>query len=221
MATAHVARVGYQRMDESAPRPTASTDVDRVPTDAESSFELVIRARAGDQRALDDLFARYLPRLRSWAHGRLPAAARGTYETQDLVQVTLTKVFRRIKDFEPRHPGAFRDYVWTTLWNTVRDIARSSQRHPTEPLETDAPGRLPSPYEDAIGQETMARYERALERLRPIEKEAIIARVELGLSYEDVAAALGKPSMNAAHVAVSRALVRLAEEMAYERRSKR
>jgi RNA polymerase sigma-70 factor (ECF subfamily) len=207
-------------MDEAEPDPTAG-DVDRVPTDAESSFELVIRARAGDQRALDDLFARYLPRLTSWAHGRLPQAARGTYETQDLVQHTLTKVFRRIKDFEPRHPGAFRDYVWTTLWNSVRDIARSTQRHPTDPLESDAPSSLPSPLEDAMGSETLERYERALERLRPIEREAIIARIELGLSYKDVAAALGKTTTGAAQVAVSRALVRLAEEMAHERKARR
>jgi RNA polymerase sigma-70 factor (ECF subfamily) len=207
-------------MDEAARDPNAG-DVDRVPTDAESSFELVIRARAGDQRALDDLFARYLPRLTSWAHGRLPQAARGTYETQDLVQHTLTKVFRRIKDFEPRHPGAFRDYVWTTLWNSVRDIARSTQRHPTDPLEGDVPSYRPSPLEETMGSETLERYERALERLRPIEREAIIARIELGLSYKDVAAALGKTTTGAAQVAVSRALVRLAEEMAHERKARR
>jgi RNA polymerase sigma-70 factor (ECF subfamily) len=206
-------------MDEAAD-PTAISDV-AVPTDAESSFELVIRARDGDQRALDELFTRYLPRLRSWAHGRLPKAARSTHDTQDLVQTTLTKVFRRIKDFEPRHPGAFRDYVWTTLWNCVRDIARTTQRHPTDSLESDAPSYLPSPLEEAMGSETLERYERALERLRPVEKEAIIARIELGLSYLDVAAALGKPTAGAAHVAVSRALVRLAEEMAHERKTRR
>jgi RNA polymerase sigma-70 factor (ECF subfamily) len=208
-------------MDEAAPPPTAPQAVDRIPTDPESSFELVIRAREGDQQAMDELFERYLPRLRSWAHGRLPRAARGAYDTQDLVQVTLTKVFRRLKDFEPRHPGAFRDYVWTTLWNSLRDIARSCERHPTDALETETPGSLPSPFEEAMGRETMERYERALERLRPIEREAIIARIELGLSYADVAAALGKPTVGAAHVAVSRALVRLAEEMAHDRRTKR
>ena len=45
--------------------------------------------------------------------------------------------------------------------------------------------------------------------LRPIDREAIIARVELGFTYEEVAAALGKPSANAARMAVERALVRL------------
>ena len=53
----------------------------------------------------------------------------------------------------------------------------------------------------------------ALGRLRPEDREAIVARVEMDFSYEEVAQALGKPSAGAARVAISRALVRLAEEM--------
>ena len=72
-----------------------------------------------------------------------------------------------------------------------------------------------------MGSEVFARYEAAMERLRPEEREAVIARVELGLSHAEVAEALGKPSAAAAHMAVSRALVRLAEEMAHERSTRR
>ena len=72
-----------------------------------------------------------------------------------------------------------------------------------------------------MGSEVFARYEAAMERLRPEEREAVIARVELGLSHVEVAEALGKPSAAAAHMAVSRALVRLAEEMAHERSTRR
>jgi RNA polymerase sigma-70 factor (ECF subfamily) len=53
-----------------------------------------------------------------------------------------------------------------------------------------------------------------MRRLRDSDRQAIIARVELGLPYAQVAAALGKPNIAATHVAVSRALVRLAKEMA-------
>ena len=38
-------------------------------------------------------------------------------------------------------------------------------------------------------------------------------RVELGLTYQEVADALGKPSMNAARMLISRAVLRLAEEL--------
>lgn len=207
-------------MDELPPTRGLSTDrATGVTSDAESSFELLIRARAGDQPALDELFARYMPRVRRWAHGRLPRAARGALDTHDLAQDTLTKVFQRIHAFDPRHPGAFQGYVWTTLWNCIRDIARKSQRAgPSDPLDSAIPGHLPSPLEETMGREMLERYERALDRLRPEDKEAIVARIEIGLPYSDVAAALGKPSVAAAHMAVSRALVKLAEEMAHERR---
>ena len=72
-----------------------------------------------------------------------------------------------------------------------------------------------------MGSEVFARYEAAMERLRPEEREAIIARIEMGLSHAEVAEALGKPTVAAAHMAVSRALVHLAEEMAHDRKPKR
>jgi RNA polymerase sigma-70 factor (ECF subfamily) len=71
----------------------------------------------------------------------------------------------------------------------------------------------PSPLEQAIGHEALTRYEGALARLRAEEREVIIARVELGQSYQQIAAGHGKASADAARMAVSRALVRLAEEM--------
>jgi RNA polymerase sigma-70 factor (ECF subfamily) len=57
------------------------------------------------------------------------------------------------------------------------------------------------------------RYEAALASLSDDDREAIVARVELGGTYEEVAAALGKPTADAARMAVGRALLRLAEAM--------
>ena len=62
--------------------------------DAESTFQLLAQARAGDRTALDTLFARYLPPLRRWATGRLPRWARDVSDTQDLVQDTLLQTFK-------------------------------------------------------------------------------------------------------------------------------
>ena len=77
--------------------------------------------------------------------------------------------------------------------------------------------RAASPLDEAIGSEAVARYEDALQRLRPEEREMIIARVEMQQSYAQIAAAHGKASPDAARMAVTRALVRLAEEMDVER----
>jgi RNA polymerase sigma-70 factor (ECF subfamily) len=57
-----------------------------------------------------------------------------------------------------------------------------------------------------------------LARLRPEDRELIIARIEMGLSYAEIQKMFEKPSIAAVHMAVSRALVKLAEEMAHERK---
>jgi RNA polymerase sigma-70 factor, ECF subfamily len=186
---------------------------------ATSSFDLVRRANAGDQDALDALCARYLPRLQRWAHGRIPPAARGAIQTHDLVQDTLLRVLERLPTFEPRHEGAFQGYVRTALWNRIRDIARQYQRTGApDPLDSEVAGHDHSPLDLAIGQEMLDRYESALDRLRPEERDLIIARIEMGLPHAEIAAMFDKPSVAAVHMALSRALVRLAEEMAHERK---
>ncbi len=180
----------------------------------ESSLVLLRRARDGDRAAIDDLFARYLPRLQRWAHGRLPAFARGSLDTHDLVQDTFMQVLQRLDRFEPRHEGAFQGYLRQALFNRVRDeIRRVQRRGPAAPLDVEQQASDPSPLEEAIGQETLDRYEAALARLKDDDREAIILRVELGCPYSEIVTALEKPSLAAAHMAVSRALVRLAEEM--------
>ena len=70
-----------------------------------------------------------------------------------------------------------------------------------------------SPLEAAIGQETVERYESALMTLTADEREAIVARLELGLTHAELADAMGKPSADAARMAVARAMLRLARAM--------
>src|SRR5262245_58190505 len=65
----------------------------------ESTAALLEQVRDGDDPARERLIGRYLPMLRHWASGRLPARARGPVETDDLVQVTLIRALDRIRDF--------------------------------------------------------------------------------------------------------------------------
>jgi DNA-directed RNA polymerase specialized sigma24 family protein len=64
-----------------------------------------------------------------------------------------------------------------------------------------------------IGSENVARYEAAVQKLALADREAIIGRLELQYSYEELAVALNKPTANAARVAVTRAMKRLVEQM--------
>ena len=183
---------------------------------ADSSFALLLRAREGDDAARNELCARYLSRLRRWAHGRLPDWARDHLDTEDIVQDTLMQSVRRLKDFQPEHEHAFCAYVCETLRNRLRDAVRRASRRPSgEPLSPDASSDSPSPLEQAVGNQMLGRYEEALQRLRPSDRELVVARVELNLEYHEIADLQAKPSVAAARVAVSRALLRLAAEMGH------
>ncbi len=187
------------------------------PNALDTTFDLVERAKAGDDDALNRLFARYLPSLRRWASGRLPRWTRDLMDTDDLVQETVVRAVKRIDRFESRHEGALQAYLRQAIVNRIRDEVRRAKRSPmTSALDDRSVSTEASPLEQAIGGQALERYETALARLRPEEREAIIARVEMDGSYQDVAAALGKPSPDAARMAVSRALVRLAQEMSRE-----
>jgi RNA polymerase sigma-70 factor (ECF subfamily) len=181
---------------------------------ADDTIELLTRARAGDRTALDRLFDHHVPILRRWASGRLPRWARDAADTSDLVQDTVIGTLKQLDRFEPVGQGALQAYLRQAVMNRVRNSIRGAARRPAAvELESHIPDVQTSPLEAAIGRETLETYERGLERLRPGEREAIIGRVELGMSYADLAAALGKPSANAARMTVVRALVRLAAEM--------
>jgi RNA polymerase sigma factor (sigma-70 family) len=185
------------------------------PMDLESTFNLIERARAGDQEALERLFARHVRPLQRWASGRLPGWARDLADTADLVQDTLLQTFRRIEAFEPRRVGALQAYLRQAVLNRIRNELRRKGRRPeATDLDDIEAGDAESPVERAIGREAVERYERALERLKAEEREAIVAKVEMGYTNEELVEVLGKPTPEAARKTVRRALVRLAEEMA-------
>jgi RNA polymerase sigma-70 factor (ECF subfamily) len=180
----------------------------------DSTFELIERVRQGDRESLERLMARHLGPLRRWVSGRLPRWARDLSDTDDLVQDALLRTFTRIEDFEVRGVGALQAYLRQAVMNRLRDELRRKGRAPEMvdggELDLQGPG---SPLEEAIGREAVERYTAALARLKPEEREAIIARVEMDYSYAELAEILGKPTPDAARKAAQRALLRLAEEM--------
>jgi RNA polymerase sigma-70 factor (ECF subfamily) len=200
-------------MEQPPDRPGARSSGSDIATTA----DLLQRARLGDTDALNELFGRYLPALRRWARGRLPRWTRDMRDTDDVVQDTVVQTLKHIGSFQPRHEGALQAYLRQALVNRVRDeVRRTTRKGVHAAIEDEHADVAASPLEEAIGQQALARYEAALHRLRPEEREVIIARVELGQSYQQIAAGHGKTSADAARMAVSRALVRLAEEMDVE-----
>lgn len=200
--------------DETPPKPDGSFPSAPV----ETTVALLARAREGDQAAVEQLFSRHLKPLQRFARGRLPGWARDLADTDDLVQDALLQTFKKMEGFESRHPGALQAYLRQAVLNRLRDELRRRARAPGR-VDLDDAEREPggSLVEEAVGRDTMAAYDQALGRLKPEEREAVVGRLEMGFSYEELALALEKPTPDAARKAAQRALVRLAEEMQRER----
>jgi RNA polymerase sigma-70 factor, ECF subfamily len=183
-----------------------------------STIDLLDRYKQGDEQALNVLVERSLPTLKRWARGRLPQWARSLADTQDVVHDAVVRALSRLKVFEARHPGALQAYLRQAIMNHIRDEIRKVNARPTPTeLRDSHAAEAPSPLEEAIGKQALERYETALKKLRPADREAIVARLEMQQSYEEVAIALGKPSADAARMAVARAVKALVKAMDEDR----
>jgi RNA polymerase sigma factor (sigma-70 family) len=187
---------------------------DEAMDNVDATADLLARAKAGDDDALNCLFERHIPVLKRWASGRLPRWARQVADTSDLVQETVVATLRNLPAFEVRGEGALQAYLRQALINRVRNEMRRALLRPSAgEIDSQLPHDGTSPLEAAIGSQTLERYEKALSRLTDEEREAVVTRVEFGLSYAEVAEVLGKPSADAARMAVVRALLKLETEM--------
>jgi RNA polymerase sigma-70 factor, ECF subfamily len=197
-------------------------DVNPLPDDAaadpllsdEPTIELVVKAQGGDRMAVEALLQRCLPQLKRWAHGKLPASARGALDTGDLVQDAAMHAIKRLDVFQPRHVGAMQAYLRMSVINRIRDEIRRVGRNPAPvELPDDHPGDATSPLEAALQAESYERYRQALGRLKPRDREMVVARVEAQWDITEIARQFGMRSVDAARMAVSRALKKLSANM--------
>ena len=180
----------------------------------EPTIELLVRAQGGDRLAMEALLERCLPPLKRWAHGRLPAAARGHLDTGDLVQEAALHVLGCLDRFEPRHVGAMQAYLRQSVINRIRDEVRRIGRNP-HPLELpeDLSSDRTTPLESAIRSEAYDHYREALSTLNTKDREMIVARIEVQWSLPEIAQRFGLRTVDAARMAVSRAVKKLAQAL--------
>ena len=180
----------------------------------EPTIELVLKARGGDRRAVEALLQRCLPNLRRWAHGKLPAYARESLDTGDLVQEAALHMLKRVDHFEPRHVGAMQAYLRMSVMNRIRDEIRRVGRRPASVELIEEPAaEAPSPLELTIQTESYEQYRSALNRLSTRDRELVVARMEAQWSLAAIAEHFGIPTADAARMAVNRALQRLVREI--------
>lgn len=175
----------------------------------------IAAARGGDAQAAEALFAHLRPALQRYLSGRLPLTVRALWETDDLVQEVCSRAWRTLPSFDNDSPAAFWGYLRTIARNLSVDVCKTELARRQGTLSLDI---HPEDVDRAAGDilETLERqedYERALALLDERVRSALVLRLELGASFEEVAAELGVPSADAARKALRRALDRVLQHM--------
>lgn len=163
---------------------------------------------------IEQLFASLLPFLERWARGRLPAFARRRMDSGDLVQDAVVNALRRAGQLDQLNPECLRLYLQTSILNRIRDEIRRASlgevRNGPLPAITD---RSPGPLDDAIESEERRRYRVALLTLGEEDQMLLVGRIDLAMSYEDLALVTRRPTPEATRAAARRAALRLARAM--------
>jgi RNA polymerase sigma-70 factor, ECF subfamily len=178
-----------------------------------TTSRLLARVRAGEPDALGVLFRHQLPRLRRWARGRLPSWVRTAADTSDLVQDVFARTLTRLDLFQPRSRRALTAYLRAAVRNRIADEHRRAGRWVCQEIDDAHPSPEPTPLERAIDDETGRRYLDALRTLSPRDRELVVAHLELDYTHAQLGCLIGR-SPNAARMALTRAMARLADRMA-------
>lgn len=177
-------------LDRGAAGPTASGGL--------SERALVGRARQGDARAFELLVRKYRPRL-------ISLASRYTHDAcdaEDVVQEALVKAYRGLRDF--RGECAFYTWLYRITINSARNVLQSRVRERAcirsagIDFEQLSEGAIPSqdletPEQLTFTEDIRATVNASLKALPEVHRTAIMLRELEGMSYEQIATAMGTP----------------------------
>jgi len=188
-----------------------------APTTAESAdpdARLMVLVGEGDRAAFRTLFRRYQAPLVNF----LRRMVLDREEAEDLAQDVFLSVYQAAPRYRPE--AKFSTWLYRIATNAALNARKSRHRHPT--IALDALGsmvdRIPSARAEATDralerEEIAAAVERALRRLPERQRAAVVLQRFEGLSYDEIAAALGV-STDAVDALLRRAKVALRDALA-------
>ena len=227
MSTTHCAS-GVDRQTPPLGAPSKTHPANELSDDSSEASSLLMVARAGDNRRLGELLQQYRHYLTLLATTQIEKRLQPRVSPSDIVQETMLKAYRHFAQFRGQSEPEFRAWLRQILVSNLarfveqymlaakRDIRREV---PIEPVATDGDGNLtglaamlpgsdktPSAY--AQNREAAAELAQRLAQLPSQYREILVMRDIQGLSFEEVAARLGR-STGATRMLWLRALEKL------------
>ncbi len=148
---------------------------------------LILRAKAGDRVALEDLLAVVAPLVRRFGL----RMCKNEHDADDVLQDTLISVLHHLDEFEGR--SSFSSWVFTLVRTACNRRRRGMKNAPNLPLDaaTDRSSDAPSPEQMANSLQMGALLEAALLDLPDEQRDAVVLRDVQELSAAEAAASIG------------------------------
>jgi RNA polymerase sigma-70 factor (ECF subfamily) len=207
-------------MSDQAPDDLLAAALGPTAPDPTESLRLLSAAQGGDTEALAALVERYQGRLRRIVSIRLSAELRRCVESMDIVQETFASALPHLGALKVYGPGSLLQWLSRIAENQMRSEYRrhfggKRDRRREVDYGPAAEGLVAggaSPPADVLSarRELERVVDTAVSELPEDWREVLVLRTYAGGSWEEVAAALGKPSAEAARLLHRRARLRLA-----------
>lgn len=179
-----------------------------------SDSELVSLYINGNEEAFKELLNRHKNRVFTTIH----LIVKDRYLAEDLLQETFIKVVKTIKSGRYNDEGKFLPWILRIGHNLAIDTFRRSKRYPTVLMEDgtnifETLEFAEAPIEDRqITEETINKIKRHIQELPDSQKQVLIMRSYLDMSFKEIADATGV-SINTALGRMRYALINLKKKM--------
>jgi len=190
-----------------------------VTTEQDADVELMLAVQRGDRAAFRALFEKHLAAVVGFATHFVGSRARA----EELAQDAFLQVYRTRERYVPR--ARFKTWLYRIVANfCLSELRRPDTRARVDPFarpDPDGPGRrapmrseptVHSAEADYLDREALARLQRVLAGLPAPQRAAVLLARAEGLSYEEVAVALGT-SVGAVKSLIHRATLTLRREL--------
>lgn len=154
-------------------------------SDEQRDRELIARWKGGDQRAATELVERHATAL-----ARFAVSSGERNDIDELVQDTFVRAFNSLDGF--RGDSSFRTWLFTIQRRLLLDRRRAEKRRRDrdELQEQDAATEYDA-LDSVVADETQRQLAEAVKRLSPTQRQVFTLRITEGLSYKEIAEAVG------------------------------
>lgn len=183
--------------------------------DAHSDRLIVDAARAGDEKALSELYELYFPRVYRY----ILARTGNQYDAEDLAEEVFMRVLEAIDRFQWRE-APFSAWLFRIAHNAlISQRRKDSARGRSAPLSDGLAVKSAGPDELVANRLVLNDVMAAAQRLPEAQRQVIAFRFAAGLSVAETARAMGKGEGNV-KVIQHKAIAKLREWMGQPKRSK-